>query len=125
MITKARYISATFLNQVADILGDSENGLTGSQIVEYLRAHAFESNIKISYSEHPFPPSVPNKRTALRENLKVFPSNLQFKIIKELCDLHRFNNNDTVKNIKIKGEYSPTSSTYLSILKHCNTKDIK
>ncbi len=99
---QARKISAMFLNQAADILGDTTNGLTGSQIVESLRAYAIESNIDIPFYEYPFPDSVPNKKTVLRENIKSFPPKLQFRIIKELCEHERFKRNDEVKNLKIK-----------------------
>ena len=95
-------ISNTFLNQATDILGDTNYGLSGSQIVEYLREYAYEANISIPYSEYPFTEPVQNKRTALRENLKSFPPYLQYKIIKELCELNRFKKNEEVSDLKIR-----------------------
>ena len=51
---QSREISTIFINQASDILGDTTKGLTGSQIVESLRAYAVESNIDIPFYEYPF-----------------------------------------------------------------------
>jgi len=45
---------------------------------------------------------LPNKRSALKENLKKFSSKQQFRIIKELCELEQFKENADVKDLKIK-----------------------
>lgn len=95
-------IPITFINYAADTLAETDNGLTGSQIAEHSSAYAIDFDVEIPYSEYPFPAELPNKRTALRENLKSFSPEQQFKIIKELSELPHFENNAGVKDLKIK-----------------------
>ncbi len=95
-------IPTTFINYAADTLAETNDGLTGSRIAEYSSAYAIDFDVEIPYSEYPFPAELPNKRTALRENLKSFSPKQQFKIIKELAELPHFENNAGVKDLKIK-----------------------
>ena len=95
-------IPTTFINFAADILGETQTGLSGGKIAEYCSAYAIDYDVEIPYSEYPFPSNVPNKRTALRKNLHAFTPEQQFKIIKELCELEQFKENSNVKNLKIK-----------------------
>lgn len=95
-------IPITFINYAADTLAETNDGLSGSRIVEYCSVYAIHFNIEIPYPEYPFPTALPNKRTALRENLKAFSPEQQFKIIKELSELPYFENNSGVKDLKIK-----------------------
>jgi len=95
-------IPIIFINFAAEVLGDTNTGLSGSQIAKYCSAYAIDFDIEIPYPEYPFPKRLPNKRTALRENLKAFSPDQQFKIIKELCELEQFKNNTKVKDLKIK-----------------------
>jgi len=95
-------IPTTFINYAADTLAETNDGLTGSRIAEFSAAYAIDFDIEIPYPEYPFPAELPNKRTALRENLKVFNPAQQFIIIKELCELPHFENNKGVKDLKIK-----------------------
>ncbi|QDH79851.1 hypothetical protein FKX85_12745 [Echinicola soli] len=95
-------IPTTFINYAADTLAETQDGLTGSRIAEYSAAYAIDFDIEIPYPEYPFPADLPNKRTALRENLKAFSSEQQFKIIKELSELPHFENNAGVKDLRIK-----------------------
>lgn len=95
-------IPTTFINFAADILGETQTGLSGSKIAKYCSAYAIDYNVEIPYSGYPFPPNVPNKRTALRKNLQAFTPEQQFKIIKELCELEQFKENSNVKDLKIK-----------------------
>ena len=93
-------IPMTFIKHAADILGDTYTGLIGSQIVEYCSAYAIDFNIDIPYPEYPFP-SLPNKRTALKENLTAFTPQQQYKIIEELCELDQFKKDRYVKDLKM------------------------
>ena len=95
-------IPLAFINFTSEILGDTEAGLSGSQIAKYCSSYSINFDIEIPYPEYPFPKRLPNKRTALRENLKAFSPDQQFKIIKELCELKQFENNSKVKDLKIK-----------------------
>lgn len=95
-------IPATFINFASDVLGSTNSGLSGSKIAEYCSAYAIDFNTSIPYAEYPFPSDLPNKRTALRENLKSFTAEQQYKIIRELCELEQFRDNNDIKDLKIK-----------------------
>jgi hypothetical protein len=110
-------IAASFINYAADTLAETKDGLTGSKIAEFSAAYAVDFDIETPYVEYPFPGELPNKRTALRENLKVFSPTQQFRIIKELCELPYFENNNGVKDLKIK-----LISRY-SVLRQGNSKE--
>ena len=94
-------IPAVFINYSADVLGETNGGLSGSKIAEYCSAYAIDFGIDIPHSDYPFQ-DLPNKRTALRENLRSFKPEQQFRIIKELCELETFIGNKNVKDLKIK-----------------------
>lgn len=96
-----------FLTYACDTLGDTENGLTGSEIIRYCNSYANDFNVSIPiYSiemlKTTYKPSIPNKRTALLYNILAFNEQQQVKILNELCDLPKFDNNENVKKLKIK-----------------------
>ncbi len=95
-------IPSTFISFSADVLGSTDTGLSGSKIAKYCSEYATEFNVSIPYSEYPFPSDLPNKRTALRENLKAFTPKQQYRIISKLCELKQFKENVNVKDLKIK-----------------------
>lgn len=69
-------ISTVFIQTVANILGDSNCGLTTARIVEMCAAYAADYGVDIPYHSSPLPVgAVPNKRTALKENLECFRLN--------------------------------------------------
>lgn len=78
-------VPAAFVNHACEILGDTSSGLSGPKIVKYLNAYAFEYDANIPYPDYPFPQSVPNKRTALRKNLRAFSHEQQVQILNEFC----------------------------------------
>lgn len=91
-----------FLTYACGILADTNKGLSGSKIVEYCSAYAIEFMRDIPQSYYPFNPRTINKRTALRQNLEQFNAKEQFKIIKDLCEIDSFRNNNEIKNLKTK-----------------------
>lgn len=93
-------IDNAFVTYASDILADTDRGLSGTKIVEYCNSYAVDFNKRIPHSSYPF--DAPNKRTALRENINAFDAVEQFKIIKELCELSIFINNDRVQDLKLK-----------------------
>lgn len=102
-------ISSSFIRYAADVLGDTDRGLSTSQIVEMCVRYAADYGVAIPHYISPLPVgTVPNKRTALMENLEQFSGEQQYKIIKDMCELEKFANNEDVKNLKIKliTEYS-------------------
>jgi len=96
-------IDNVFLRHAADILADTNTGLTGSEIVKFCNSYAIDFNVNIPITSSnfgSFGSVVPNKRTALYKNLVAFNACQQFKIIKELSELDKFTNNEDVKKLK-------------------------
>lgn len=89
-----------FLSYASDILADTNSGLSGMIIVEYCNSYAIDFNRVTPYGSYPF--DAPNKRTALKENLKVFAAPEQFRIIKELCELPALCDQEKIKELKLK-----------------------
>lgn len=89
-----------FLSYASDILADTNSGLSGMKIVEYCNSYAIDFNRVTTYGGYPF--DAPNKRTALKENLKVFAAPEQFRIIKELCELPALCDQEKIKELKLK-----------------------
>lgn len=73
-----------FISHASDIIGETSNGLSGSNIVKIFTSYAFDYDVDIPHTSYPF--DAPNKRTALLENLRRFNPEQQYKIIRELCE---------------------------------------
>lgn len=114
-------ISTTFLTQASDVLGDTNDGLSGSNIVKAFFAYASDLNVIIPYSRSPL--NAPNKRTALLENLMCFQPKDQYRIIKELCEHPNLPQpvSDSVRNLKLqlitryRDQFGVVSSNALNI----------
>ena len=93
-------IPYTFLCKASEILADTTNGLTGPEIVGALNGFSIETNVQIPHSKYPF--EAYNKRVALLENLNCFPAELQYRILRYLCDHRRFANGESkqIKSLK-------------------------
>lgn len=97
-------IDDTFISHASDILAETNKGLSGSQIVKYSNSYAIDFNVRIPISSPDFGKFgsiVPNKRTALYKNLQVFNDVQKFTIIKQLCELETFSNNEDVQKLKV------------------------
>lgn len=92
-------LDEAFLTYACDILAETNSGLSGMKIVDYCKSYAIDYNRKIPHESYPF--AAPNKRTALKENLRVFDAPEQFRIIKELCNLPETSNREEVKKLKL------------------------
>lgn len=100
-------MDSTYLEYACSILADTNNGLTGSEIIKYCCKYSIEYNIAIPVNniemlKTTYKPHIPNKRTALLKNILVFNEKQQLIILNELCDLSKFSNNEDVKKLKIK-----------------------
>jgi hypothetical protein len=96
-------IDESFISHAAEVLGDTNRGLSGAQIVKYCNAYAVDFDVKIPITSSDFGKFgsvVPNKRTALYKNLVEFNGNQQFVIIKELTELPVFEENEEVSKLK-------------------------
>lgn len=91
-----------FLTHASGILGDTDQGLSGNNIVRAFVSYGFDLNVTIPHASYPF--DAPNKRTALLENLRSFKPEDQYRIIKELCDHPKLPQPvaDSVNNLKIQ-----------------------
>lgn len=96
-------IDNAFISYASEILADTNNGLSGSQIIKYCNSYAvdFAVNTPVTSPDFgKFGSIIPNKRTALYKNLSVFSGRQQFTIIKELCEIPLFKDNQDVQNLK-------------------------
>ena len=89
-----------FLSYACEILANTDLGLSGAKIVEYCNAYAIDFNRVTPHGSYPF--DAPNKRTALKENLKVFSAAEQFRIIKELCERSALGNAERTAELKLR-----------------------
>lgn len=77
-------LSTLFVNHAADVIAETNRGLSGNEIVRALSAYAVEYNVDIPHPSYPF--DAPNKRTALSQNLLAFSEEVRYRIIRDLCD---------------------------------------
>ena len=84
-------IAEAFITYAADILGDTNNGLSGKEIVSLCAQHAVKHEIHIPYPSNSVT-NLPSKRIVLRKNLEVFTPVQQYSLIQALCkELHNKN----------------------------------
>jgi hypothetical protein len=95
-------IPTAFITKVCAILGDTNRGLSGSRIVDYLCGYAADFGVDIPYADYPFRNTVPNKRTALKKNLLSFSPEQQAYIIHELCQLDDLKDNEPVRSLRVQ-----------------------
>lgn len=99
-------ITDAFIAEAARTLGDTNNGLTGSEICRYLVSYATRYHIDIPYTTYPFMEKdgtpVANKRTALQKNLQCFSDEVLYIIIRDLCELEKFKDDQKVLDLKMK-----------------------
>lgn len=114
-------IPTVFLSHAAEILGETETGLSGNNIVKTFVPYAVDCDVDIPHSIYPF--NAPNKRTALLQNLRRFEPEIQYKIIKDFCEHPNLPkpHSDNISNLKIQliarygDEYGSASSETLNL----------
>ncbi|HHV6942849.1 TPA: hypothetical protein ACUMY7_001502, partial [Haemophilus influenzae] len=94
-------INNEYLSYAARILADTNEGLSGSEICKFCNQYAVKYAKTIKHTKLPFAKGVSNKAQSLRENLACFEPEQQFVIIRDLCDLEKFSNNEQVKDLKL------------------------
>lgn len=94
----------SFIDYASDILGDTDTGISTSEIISICNRFAAEYNINIPHTKiyKGFSQTFSNKRTALKENLQRFNDQQAFEIIKHICELRRYNESKEFKEVKIK-----------------------
>ena len=86
-------IPVAFLSKAADLLADTNSGLSGPHIVRAMNGYGEQWNVTVPHPSYPFVAG--NKRTALHESLQAFNGAQQFQIIEELCEHHTFTSDST------------------------------
>jgi hypothetical protein len=104
-------ISHSFLTYASDILAETNEGLSGSQIVKFFNSKSVDYSVDIPHDRAPLSMAT-NKRTAFLENLICFSPEQQFQILSELTEDDRLKDIENVKKLrqKLHGNYSDFSS---------------
>lgn len=76
-----QHIPVPFLSKASEVLA---SGVSGTTIVQVTVSYAAEYGLELPHPTYPF--QAPNKRTALLENLRALPADVQYQAIAELCD---------------------------------------
>ena len=114
-------IPNVFLTHASEILGATDTGLSGNNIVRSFVSYAVDNDVDVPHSRYPF--DAPNKRTALLDNLRRVEPEIQYKIIKDLCEHSSLPDpkSDNISNLKIQliakfgSEYGVDSSETLNL----------
>ena len=101
-------ISKPFLNYAIEILGNTENGFTTTNILKYCNDYSVQFNVDIPISslddkfDNKGNKKFNNKREILYKNLENFSAKQQFFIISELCEISDIKKNPEVLEVKKK-----------------------
>lgn len=79
----------------ADAIAETNRGISGPKIVTYCNHFASAHNIRIPHAAYPF--VARNKRTALLENLRQFPPEIQYELLLQLCNDRSLADNEPVR----------------------------
>ena len=105
-------ISPSFLTYACEVIANTDNGLTGSEIVKISTQFSTKYDVDIPHYKYPF--DCPNKRTALFENLVKFSPKQQFEILMDIIDSEKSAKNDQEKirilRVKLLSKYSHLGS---------------
>jgi len=93
-------ITSAFLSEAANILADTQDGLSGGMIAERCAALAVDYEVDIPYPTYPFPSTLPNKRTAFYKNLEAFLPDQRYAVLMDLCNHPKLVNNQKVRELK-------------------------
>ncbi len=96
-----KIIPDEFLSNASQVLGHTDLGLSGRDIIEFFNEYANDQQVTIPYGNVNFKP---NKRDALLANLKVFDAADQYNIIKELCNHPKLNDPTPQKVTTLKAQ---------------------
>jgi len=92
-------INDAFLINISNIIGDTENGLTNSEILKYFVKKSVEYSVDIPYTKLPIEPHKA-KRIVFYDNLSKFNPEQQFTILSELTDLPKLAPQETIKQVR-------------------------
>ncbi len=82
-------ISDTLINYSAEVLAQTEYGMTWTQIAKFFRKKSAEYDVDAPYVNTIFPSHLRNRRDGFVRNLKAFSPEQQLILLKELCDANK------------------------------------
>jgi hypothetical protein len=88
-------INDNLLYYSAQVLAQTEYGMTWAQIAKFFRKKGVEYNVAAPYVNTLFPSHLASRRDGFIRNLKVFSPEQQFLLLNELCDLKNKKVNST------------------------------
>ena len=123
-------IDDAFLKSACEWFGDTNDGLSGTQVIKFCSEYSFKYGITLAYeSMDTLITKGKNKKTVLLENIKRFNSKQQFEMILALCLLDRFRDHGRTKEIHSRliqrySSHAPDPSELLDILVITETKQL-
>lgn len=82
-------ISDNLLYYSAEVLAQTEYGMTWTQIAKFFRKKSAEYNVAVPYVNTIFPSHLPSRRDGFIQNLRVFSPEQQLILLNELCDTNK------------------------------------
>lgn len=82
-------VNDNLITYSAEVLANTEYGMTWAQIVKFFRKKSAEYKVAVPYRNTLFPSQLPNRRTGFIENLKVFSREQQVMLLEELCNSNK------------------------------------
>ena len=80
-------INDYLINYSAQVLAQTEYGMTWAQIAKFFRKKSAEYHVAAPFVNTLFPSNLANRRDGFVRNLMVFSPEQQFLLLNELCDL--------------------------------------
>lgn len=123
-------IDDAFLTCVCEWFGDTNNGLTGAQIIKFCSEYSFKYGIPLAYESMDMQVTKgKNKRTVFLENIKRFNGKQQFEMILALCLLDEFQGLERTSEIHSRliqrySSFAPDPSELLNIPIVTETKQL-
>jgi hypothetical protein len=95
-------LPASFVRFAADILAETQLGLSGGAVISTTNAYAVEFGVRVPHSA--MTANIGNKRTALYDNLLPFSLEQRYQVIKALCEHSSFAHRkpEGLQQLKIK-----------------------
>ena len=100
-------ISDSLINYYADVLVQTEYGLTWTQIAKFFRRKSAEYKVSVPYVNTIFPSHLPNRRIGFIQNLRVFSPQQQVTLLMELCESNKNSNVAPLKKLLMPASQLP------------------
>ena len=94
-------ISDSLINYYADVLVQTEYGLTWTQIAKFFRRKSAEYHVNVPHVNTIFPSHLPNRRIGFIQNLRVFSPQQQVALLMELCEGNKHTSVASLKKLLV------------------------